>query len=172
MPTRITMKLKVAAIIGAALVAASVVPGSSAFRLEGGRWPTSTITYYNEVPAYSWAVDTAAYAWNTSGARVRFVKASRRDAKVLVGIRWFKSAGDAYVQRVNGRFISAKVGIRSGQDRYTMTLVLAHELGPRAGARPRGPRVRHHEHVPRELPPRTLRSRTGRQVDLPVAAVG
>jgi hypothetical protein len=123
------MKVKVAAVIGAALVAASVVPGSSAFQLEGGRWPTSTITYYNEVPAYSWAVDTAAYAWNTSGARVRFVKSSRRDAKVLVGIRWFKVAGDAYVQRVNGRFVNAKVGIRSGQDRYTMTLVLAHELG-------------------------------------------
>jgi hypothetical protein len=123
------MKVKVAAIIGAALVAASVVPGSSAFQLEGGRWPTSTITYYNEVPAYSWAVDTAAYAWNTSGARVRFIKSSRRDAKVLVGIRWFKIAGDAYVQRVNGRFVNAKVGIRSGQDRYTMTLVLAHELG-------------------------------------------
>lgn len=129
MPTPIAMKVKIAASIGAALVAITVVPGSSAFRLEGGRWPTSTITYYNEVPAYSWAVDTAAYAWNTSGARVRFLKSSRRDAKVLVGIRWFKVAGDASVQRVNGRFLSAKVGVRNGQDRYTMTLVVAHEFG-------------------------------------------
>jgi hypothetical protein len=63
------------------------------------------------------------------GCGHRFVKSSRRDAKVLVGIRWFKSAGDASVQRVNGRFLSAKVGIRSGQNRYTMALVLAHELG-------------------------------------------
>ena len=123
------MKVRIAATIGAALVAITVVPGSKAFQLEGGRWPTSTITYYNEVPAYSWAVDNAAYAWNTSGARVRFLKSSRRDAKVLVGIRWFKAAGDASVQRVNGRFLSAKVGIRNGQDRYTMTLVLAHEFG-------------------------------------------
>src|SRR5206468_4216303 len=53
----------------------------------------------------------------------------RRDAKVLVGIRWFKAAGDAYVQRSKGRFVSAKVGIQSGQDRYTMALVVAHELG-------------------------------------------
>ena len=96
------MRVKLAALLGAALVAAAATPSADSFRLEGGRWPTTTITYYNEVPAYSWAVDTAAYAWNTSGARVRFVKASRRDAKVLVGIR---------------------------QDRYTMALVITHELG-------------------------------------------
>jgi len=123
------MKVKAAATLGAALLAITFVPGSSAYRIEGGRWPTATITYYNEVPAYSWAVYTAAYAWNTSGARVRFVKSSRRNAKVLVGIRWFKEAGDANVQRVNGRFLGAQVGIRSGQDRYTMALVLTHELG-------------------------------------------
>jgi hypothetical protein len=48
---------------------------------------------------------------------------------VLIGIRWFKIAGDANVQRVNGRFVAAQVGLRSGQDRYTMALVVAHELG-------------------------------------------
>jgi matrixin len=123
------MKAKFAATLGAALFAITFVPGSNAYRIEGGRWPTATITYYNEVPAYSWAVDTAAYAWSASGARIRFVKGSRRNAKVLVGIRWFKDAGDANVQRVNGRFVGAQVGIRSGQDRYTMALVLTHELG-------------------------------------------
>lgn len=129
MPKRLTMRMRLAALLGAALVAVVATPATEAYQLEGGRWPTSTITYYNEVPAYSWAVDTAAYAWNTSGARVRFVKSSRRDAKVLVGIRWFKIAGDAQVQRVNGRFLGARVGLRTGQDRYTMTLVVAHELG-------------------------------------------
>jgi hypothetical protein len=129
MPKRSPMKARSAAVLGAALVAMTTATAAYSFRVEGGRWPTSTITYYNEVPAYSWAVDTAAYAWNTSGARVQFVKSSRRDAKVLVGIRWFKIAGDANVQRANGRFIGAQVGIRNGQDRYTMALVVAHELG-------------------------------------------
>jgi hypothetical protein len=129
MPNELTVKVRLAAILGTALVAATALPAADAYRLEGGRWPTATITYYNEVPAYSWAVDTAAYAWNTSGARVQFVKTSRRDAKVLIGIRWFKNAGDANVQRINGRFVSAQVGIRSGQDRYTMALVVTHELG-------------------------------------------
>lgn len=123
------MNVRLAAILGVAIVASALPTNAGAYRLEGGRWPTRTITYYNEVPAYSWAVDTAAYAWNTSGARVQFVKSSRRDAKVLLGIRWFKVAGDANVQRTNGRFLGAQVGIRSGQDRYTMTLVVAHELG-------------------------------------------
>ena len=129
MPKPEPMRLRLAALLGATLVAAVAVPSAGSFRLEGGRWQTTTITYYNEVPAYSWAVDTAAYAWNTSGARVRFLKASRRKAKVLVGIRWFKVAGDANIQRTTGRFTSAQVGIQSGQDRYTMALVVAHEFG-------------------------------------------
>jgi hypothetical protein len=123
------MKVRLAATLIVTLVAIAIPSPAGAFRLEGGRWPTATITYYNEIPAYAWAVDSAAYAWNTSGARVQFLKSSRRNAKVLVGIRWFKIAGDAYVQRTNGRFVGAKVGIRSGQDRYTMALVVAHELG-------------------------------------------
>jgi hypothetical protein len=125
----LTVHVRLAAILGTAAIAVTVLPSADAYRIEGGRWATATITYYNEVPAYSWAVDTAAYAWNTSGARVQFLKSSRRDAKVLVGIRWYKNAGDANVQHVNGRFVSAQVGIRSGQDRYTMALVLAHEFG-------------------------------------------
>jgi hypothetical protein len=129
MPKPEPMRVGLAAFLATTVVATVAAPRADSYRLEGGRWPTATITYYNEVPAYSWAVDTAAYAWNASGARVKFVKTSRRNAKVLVGIRWFKAAGDANVQRLNGRFISAKVGIQSGQDRYTMALVVAHEFG-------------------------------------------
>ena len=125
MPTPTLMRATLAAL----LLALVFVPAAGAYRLEGGRWPTSTIRYYNEVPAYAWAVDTAAYAWNTSGARVRFLKSPRQDANVLIGIRWFKVAGEARVERRNGRFVGAKVGIQSGLDRYTMALVVAHELG-------------------------------------------
>ena len=125
MPKRIDVKAMLAAI----LFAVTFVPAAKSYELEGGHWKTPTITYYNEVPAYAWAVDTAAYAWNTSGARVQFLKSSRRDAKVLIGIRWFKVAGDANIQRLNGAIVGAQVGIRSGQDRYTMALIVTHELG-------------------------------------------
>jgi hypothetical protein len=123
-------KRSVKATLAALLLVLTLTPSASAYRFEGGRWPTTTITYYNEVPAYSWAVDTAAYAWNSSGAHVQFVKTSRRDtADVLVGVRWFKIAGEARLQRMSGRIVGAQIGIRNGQDRYTMALVLTHELG-------------------------------------------
>ena len=129
-------------------------PAPTGSREDAGRRRRSRTT--TRCPAYNWAVDTAAYAWNTSGARVQFVKSSRRDAKVLLGIRWFKVAGDANVQRTNGRFLGAQVGIRSGQDRYTMTLVVAARARTRPRARSRGPFLRDHELVPRRRPPRVL----------------
>jgi hypothetical protein len=125
MPTTRRMRATLVAL----LLAVVFVPAAGAYRLEGGRWPTTTIRYYNEVPAYTWAVDTAAYAWNTSGARVQFLKSSKKQADVLIGIRWFKVAGEARLQRLGGRIIRAQIGIRSGEDRYLMALVTAHELG-------------------------------------------
>jgi hypothetical protein len=125
MPKSTLMRATLAAI----LLALVLVPSAGAYRLAGSRWTTTTITYYNEVPAYTWAVDSAAYAWNTSGAHVQFLKSSRKNAKVLLGIQWFTPAGEAIVDRRNGRISGAKVGIRSGLDRYTMALVIAHELG-------------------------------------------
>ena len=113
----------------ALLLAVVFVPAAGAYRLEGGRWPTTTIRYYNEVPAYTWAVDTAAFAWNSSGARVQFLRSTRKSADVLVGIRWFTVGGEAHLHRLNGRIFRAEVGIRSGEDRYTMALVTAHEFG-------------------------------------------
>src|SRR5207249_11498026 len=110
------------------LVAIALPSSAGAYQLEGGRWPTATITYYNEVPAYAWAVDTAAYTWNTSGARVQFRKSSRRDAKVFLGIRWFKALGAANVQRNNKRrIVTATARSQSGQDGYTMARALAHQ---------------------------------------------
>src|SRR2546421_12819801 len=124
------MKERLAVTLAVALVAIAVPSAAGAYRREGGRWPTATVTYYNEVPAYTWAVDTAAYAWNSSGAHVQFLKSpNARSADILVGVRWFKIAGEARIQRMGGRIVGAQIGIRNGQDRYTMALVLTHELG-------------------------------------------
>jgi hypothetical protein len=125
MPKRFLMRT----ILAACLLALVLVPSAGAYRLEGGRWPTTTVRYYNEIPAYTWAVDSAAFAWNTSGAHVRFLKSSRQNADVLVGIRWFKVAGEARVHRLAGRIVRAEVGVQSGNDRYVMALIMAHEFG-------------------------------------------
>jgi hypothetical protein len=121
------MRRALVAALASALLGAGRADG---YQFEGGRWPTRTITYYVETPAYAWSVDIAAYAWNTSGARVRFVRSSRAGARVLVGIRWYRqTAGDAHVSRIGTSFVSAKVGIQAGHDRYEMALIMAHELG-------------------------------------------
>jgi hypothetical protein len=114
-----------------AAVAAVVLPCGSAdaYRFEGGRWATRTITYSTETAAYAWSVDTAAYAWNRSGARIQFVKSPRATAKVLLGIRWYRHAGDARVHRFGSSIVHAEVGIQTGHDRYEMALIVAHELG-------------------------------------------
>jgi hypothetical protein len=122
------MRVSVAALLAVTAAVAAAAP-ADAYRLEGVRWPTHTITYYTETPAYRWSVDTAAYAWNTSGANVQFVKTSRAAAKVLIGIRWYRHAGDARVQRLGSRIVAAQVGIQTGHDRYEMALIVAHELG-------------------------------------------
>jgi hypothetical protein len=117
-------------VLSAVVTALFMTPSAGAYQLEGGRWATTTITYYTEIPAYTWSVDTAAYAWNSSGANVRFVKAPRDRARVLVGIRWFRThAGEARVQRFGGTIVSAQIAIQSGHDRYEMALIVAHELG-------------------------------------------
>jgi hypothetical protein len=125
MPKPIVMRATLAGF----LLALVLAPSAGAYRLEGGRWPTRTIRYYNEVPAYAWAVDSAAFAWNSSGADVQFLKSSRKNADVLVGIRWFKIAGEARLHRLDGRIVRAEIGIQSGNDRYVMALIIAHELG-------------------------------------------
>ncbi|HXY84583.1 MAG TPA: matrixin family metalloprotease [Gaiellaceae bacterium] len=114
----------------AALLVLLCVPATAdGYRLLGGRWATPTIGYYTETRAYSWSVDTAAYAWNTSGAHVRFVKTSKAQANVLVGVRWYKHAGDAHVIRVGNRIVGAQVGLQQGHDRYELALIVAHEFG-------------------------------------------
>ena len=113
------------------LAAFALLPCASAgaYRFEGGRWAGRTIPYYTETAAFSWSVDTAAYAWNSSGVNVRFVKVPRAQAKVLLGIRWYRHAGHARVHRVGATLVGAEVGIQNGRDRYEMALIVAHELG-------------------------------------------
>jgi hypothetical protein len=116
-------------VVAALLALALPCARADAFRVEGSRWATRTIPYYTETPAYAWSVDAAAYAWNTSGARIQFVRTSRANAKVLIGIRWYRHAGDARMHTVGSSIVRAEVGIQTGHDRYEMALIVAHEFG-------------------------------------------
>jgi hypothetical protein len=58
---------------------------ASAYTTAGARWPgrTAKITYWNG-SGYATELAAAVRAWNTSGARVRFVKARRSRARVRI----------------------------------------------------------------------------------------
>ncbi len=57
---------------------------ASSYRVKGTLWPGGVVPYFNAAPDQEWAVQRALAAWNTSGARVRFVPVSRQQAKLTI----------------------------------------------------------------------------------------
>lgn len=68
-----------------ALAAALAAPAAHAYRLGGIPWPGSParVGYWNGTP-YGPQVEQAARAWNRSGARVRFVRVRRAQARLRI----------------------------------------------------------------------------------------
>ncbi len=117
----------------AALAMLAGSPPADAYRPGGATWSgrPATISYWNGT-AYAVQVRAAAAAWNRSGARVRFVRASRARARVRIvydndsvfpglGAHGFASIGFQSVNRVT-------LG-RGTKGFAVMTGVIAHELG-------------------------------------------
>jgi hypothetical protein len=81
--------LTAALAFGCSLIAAPVQAHPTAypsFVVQGEPWPgrgTARITYFNTTQT-KWPVKQAAKAWNSSGANVRFVPASRKRAKLVI----------------------------------------------------------------------------------------
>jgi len=123
-----------AALAGAALLIACWAPSAHAYRLAGKRWPgkPATITYWNGT-GYDEEVAVAVQAWNTSGVRVRFVRAKRARADVamtsypvLPGVlQGYGAAGRASV----GYSPFSYVRVSRGSEGAAITGVIAHELG-------------------------------------------
>jgi hypothetical protein len=111
----------------------------AAFKLAGWQWRSGRITYYNAARRSRWAVRQAVRAWNASGAKVRFVAASRARARLL--IRYHPARGClpyAYAQPLydsSRRVARAQVVIprphprNSFCSRWGHALVVTHELG-------------------------------------------
>ena len=77
---RLTLAVVLCCALGAAWAQAA-----SAYTTAGARWPgrPAKITYWNGT-GYTAEMAAAVRAWNTSGARVRFVKARRSRARVRI----------------------------------------------------------------------------------------
>jgi hypothetical protein len=111
---------------------AFVLPGA-AFRTHGEPWPDGFIPYYNAAHDQAWAVNQAVNAWNTSGARVRFVPVTRPSAKLVIEYAPTRSCKRAeatlgYTRRSVVRIWSSSAVSASCSPAFAAG-AMAHELG-------------------------------------------
>ena len=100
-------------------------------------WQKRTIYYYESIPAkWDWSLTTAVSKWNSSGARIRFVKVSdRKAARLVISYGSIGSrAGEATVGPMLHPWVKLSNSYRDldGDDatnRVEVMAVFTHELG-------------------------------------------
>ena len=117
----------------ATLVAAACAGPAQAYGLDGIPWPgrPATITYWNGT-AYTAQLAQAVGAWNRSGARVRFVPASKRRAalRIVYGPRsTFGVSGLSHGSASVGYQPRNRIALGRGARGIGVVGVIAHELG-------------------------------------------
>jgi len=117
----------------AALAAAACASPAQAYRLDGIPWPgrPATITYWNGT-SYTAQVKQAVGAWNRSGARVRFVPASKRRAalRIVYDPRpTYGVSGLAHGSASVGYQPRNRIALGRGARGVGAVGVIAHELG-------------------------------------------
>ena len=119
---------------GVAVLLACFVQAADAYKLGGKRWPgkPARISYWNGT-GYDDEVAAAVRAWNTSGVRVRFVRARRERADVALTsydpppgvLDGFGASGRASI----GFAPFSNVRVSRGGEGAPIIGVIAHELG-------------------------------------------
>jgi hypothetical protein len=129
-------KTRVVPVLLALAVPTLVLFGGSAdaYVAEGHPWPGGVIRYYNAAPDQAWAVKRAVAAWNSSGAKIRFVAAPASKADVRIEhfprvsctINAEATVGYSYHARV---WIFRRNDASPYCNRYIAAEALTHELG-------------------------------------------
>ncbi len=117
---------------------AAVPIGGASTVIEGAPWPgrgVARIRYFNASSA-KWPVAQAVNAWNSSGARVRFVPVARKRAQVVISdsagppsdhaMSGFASVGYIYP---GGGYVKLSRLAHPRRPNYSMAGVATHELG-------------------------------------------
>lgn len=119
-----------------AVLALLVLPAqSSAYKTFGTKWPGGKLTYYNGIRAYDPAVKAAVRAWNNSGAKVKLMRVSKKNARVK--IRYMPNStcrGLARLPRAKRTtnatiYLPRPTAPAACRDEFTMTIIAAHEFG-------------------------------------------
>ncbi len=127
-----------------ALLVALAIP-SDASEFEGPKWPRGRIPYYYDASSGNpSAVRHAIAEWNTSGAKIRFVRVPRSRALVIVqhlreqpcgtgratvGYYTYPPGDDRAEEYVGHVNLPVSDPSRFGCDRFSMARVAAHEFG-------------------------------------------
>lgn len=117
----------------AALLAAAPAT-SHAYVIAGNSWARGVVPYHDASP-YKAQVAAAVRAWNTSGARVKFVPVARSRAKLLISVgaasRGFCRSANASLGSASRAWVllPTRTAGCSGRNPHTVTLLAAHELG-------------------------------------------
>ncbi len=121
------------------LVAGLLFAGASsaplpAYDFDAVPWPGGVVPYYNAAPDQAWAVNQAVHAWNTSGAKVRFVAVAPSAAKLVIREdprKTYCAEGQASVGYVRNAsvLIFPAHGRTHACNQYWAARVMTHELG-------------------------------------------
>jgi hypothetical protein len=122
-------------VLALVLIAVAAAAPASAYHVKGASWPGGVVPYYNEATDQVWAVGQAVAAWNSSGARVRFVAVPRGQAKLVISepaASVYCTEGRASIGYYpSGAFVHVfhATGLTHACNRYWAARVMAHELG-------------------------------------------
>lgn len=122
-----------ALVIAAAAALVTLVPtNAKSYEAKAQAWPTRTVTYYDDAPGWDAEIRQAARTWNSVGAAVRFRRASRERADVIIRLapRGRLKGCSGVAQVGYSPFVrQAPVWLGHGCDRAGALLVATHELG-------------------------------------------
>jgi hypothetical protein len=114
-----------AALPVAAAIALGAASPSSAYVIDGSRWPGPTITYHTKAGKYVGAVDRAAGIWNRADVGVKLKPTSEENARVIVRYGGDTCTGWAIV----GYASDSRMRLGRGCDTDHIALVAVHEFG-------------------------------------------
>jgi hypothetical protein len=84
-PEAVSVRTSALALLGASALCLGVLAkGAGGYVIKGSTWPGGVVRYYNAAPDQRSAVQRAVDAWNSSGAKVRFVAVPAAQAQLRI----------------------------------------------------------------------------------------